>query len=37
MATCNFNVNNVSRVFAFGMNKYISQEDIDANDWPAWP
>lgn len=34
MATCNFNANNVSRVFAFGMNKYISQEDIDANDWP---
>lgn len=34
MATCNFYANNVSRVFAFGMNKYISQEDIDANDWP---
>lgn len=35
MATCNFCANNVSRVFAFGMNKYISQEDIDANDWPS--
>lgn len=33
MATCNFYANNVSRVFAFGMNKYITQEDIDANDW----
>ena len=34
MATSNFCAVNTSRIFAFGSNKYITQEDIDANDWP---
>lgn len=34
MATSNFGTVNTSRYFAFGTNKYITQEDIDANDWP---
>jgi hypothetical protein len=34
MATSNFGTVNTSRYFAFGSNKYITQEDIDANDLP---
>ena len=34
MATANFASVNTSKIFAFGANKYITQEDIDANDWP---
>lgn len=32
MATNNFAIPNASRYYAFGMNKYITQDDIDAND-----
>lgn len=29
MATCNFSSRNTSKIFAFGMNKYLTQDDID--------
>lgn len=31
MSTPNFYNGNASRIYAFGMNKYVTQEDIDAN------
>lgn len=33
MATPNFCMANCSRYFVIGSNKYITQDDIDANDW----
>lgn len=33
MSTPNFHNGNASRIFAFGMNKYVTQEDIEANGW----
>lgn len=34
MSTPNFAIPNASRYFAFGSNKYMDQECIDANDYP---
>lgn len=33
MGAINFYNGNASRIYAFGMNKYVTQEDIDANEW----
>ncbi len=33
MATPNFNMANCSRYFVIGTSKYITQDDINANDW----
>lgn len=32
MGTINFYNGNASRIYAFGMNKYVTQEDIEANE-----
>lgn len=33
MGATNFHYGNASRIYAFGMNKYVTQEDIEANEW----
>lgn len=33
MGAINFYNVNASRIYAFGMNKYVTQEDIDYNEW----
>ena len=33
MGAINFYNGNTSRIYAFGMNKYVTQEDIDDNEW----
>lgn len=33
MGATNFYNGNASRIYAFGMNKYVTQEDIEANEW----
>ena len=32
MGAINFYNGNASRIYAFGMNKYVKQEDIDDNE-----
>lgn len=34
MSAPNFAIPTASRIYAFGMNKYIDQDTIDANNYP---
>lgn len=33
MGAINFYNGNASRIYAFGMNRYVTQEEIEANEW----